>query len=360
MMPETAPVTPLDATDPRPPVRRRRVALANSGLGNAFGGIGVVAEVVATELGRSVDLDLWRHHHDWARTVRAPAFVTRVAAGALQRPDFVFYSHVDLARVHHLVPWLRRVPYVALLCGVEVWRPLDPMRRRALAHASLLLSISEATLRTARSANPWLPEATVTWLGVRRAIGPLTPAGERDPVALIVGRMDASERQKGHDPILDAWPAIRAAVPNAELLIAGDGNDKARLIERVSRERIAGVTFTGSISDSARDALYRRTRLHLFPSLQEGFGLAAVEAAAVGAAGLGIAGTVMQELFPAREGCVLVARPTGACIAEAAIPILTDPALATKLGAEAKARVESVFLEEHFLSRLRQALRPLL
>lgn len=336
------------------------MALASSGLGNAYGGIGVVAEVVAKELARTAALDHWRHHHNWSRAVRAPAFVARVAAGALWRPDLVFYPHVDLARAHHLVPLLRGVPYVVLLCGVEVWRPLDVARARALEHASLLLSISEVTVSTASRHNPWLKDATVVWLGVKSPAGPVTKAGDRDPVALIVGRMEASERQKGHDLILDAWPAIRASVPNAELVVAGDGNDRARLMERAEREKLEGVTFTGAISDSERDALYRRARLHLFPSLQEGFGLAAVEASAAGAAGLGIAGTVMQELFPASEGCVLVPKPTGACIAAGAIPILTDAALATKLGAEGKARVESVFLEEHFLQRLRASLAPFL
>jgi len=33
-------------------------------------------------------------------------------------------------------------------------------------------------------------------------------AGASPPVALIVGRTASSERYKGHDEVLDAWPSI--------------------------------------------------------------------------------------------------------------------------------------------------------
>ena len=47
-------------------------------------------------------------------------------------------------------------------------------------------------------------------------------------------------------------------------------------------------------------------------------------------------------------------------IAEAAIPVFRSAQYAAELGRAALARVNAVFLEEHFTSRLRRALAPLL
>jgi glycosyltransferase involved in cell wall biosynthesis len=94
-----------------------------------------------------------------------------------------------------------------------------------------------------------------------------------------------------------------------------------------------------------------------YPSNQEGFGLAGIEAAAFGVPFLGIAGTVAEELFPAGNGVALAKDLEAKSIAEAAIPVLTDSQLASTLGAAAHNRVHSTFLEDHFAIRFRRALR---
>jgi phosphatidylinositol alpha-1,6-mannosyltransferase len=206
--------------------------------------------------------------------------------------------------------------------------------------------------------NPWLPEVKVTWLGVpRQKIA--VRAGELPPVGLIVGRMASVERLKGHDAVLDAWPELRKSVPDAKLLIVGAGNDQARLRRRVSHEQIAGVEFLGRLSDQERDQLYARCRLFFFPSKQEGFGLAGVEAAAAGVPVLGLAGTVMSELFP-NGSAILVNDLLASTIGGAAVPVLRDSEYATALGLAARKRVQENFLEEHFIARFQAALRPLL
>jgi len=47
-------------------------------------------------------------------------------------------------------------------------------------------------------------------------------------------------------------------------------------------------------------------------------------------------------------------------IAQAAIPVLADPQLASKLGRAAWNRVQNNFLEEHFAERFRRALSSLI
>ena len=232
-------------------------------------------------------------------------------------------------------------------------------RREALLGATLLIANSAATVALTRLANPWLPSVQVTWLGVPVRTPPIDP-GTLPAVALIVGRMSRPERYKGHDAVMNAWPLIRSAVPGARLNIVGTGHDEGRLRRRVEREGLEGIRFCGRLSDSERDNAYRSARLLFYPSTQEGFGLAGVEAAAYGVPVLGLAGTVMEEVFPNGEGAVLAKDLSSKNIAETAIPVLTDDGLASKLGRLGRRRIESAFLEEHFAARFRHALEPLL
>jgi len=338
---------------------RPRIALITSGLGTRQGGIGVVAQLIASALEKDSDLAVWRHHASWPRFARIPAAVGRTLWGSLKTPDFVLYDHIDLAILHAIIPRLQPVPYAVFLHGIEVWKPLGGRRREALLGASLLLVNSATTETEARVLNPWLPKVEVTWLGVKRP-PILADVGSNPPVALVVGRMVDSERLKGHDAVIDAWPLIKSAIPDAKLMFVGTGNDKDRLQNRVQAEHMAGVEFCGRIDDAQRDQMYRSCRMLFYPSRQEGFGLAGVEAASFGVPLLGLAGTVTEELFPAGTGAVIAKDSARETIAEAAIPVLKSAQYATQLGQAALARVNAVFLEEHFAGRLRRALTPLL
>ena len=97
------------------------------------------------------------------------------------------------------------------------------------------------------------------------------------PVVGVVGRL---ETQKGHTYLLQAWPAVVRELPDARLLIVGDGSLRGAL-ERQARELgiTENVVFTGFRSDVARmldtiDAL-------VLPSLYEGMPLTAIEASAM-------------------------------------------------------------------------------
>jgi len=334
---------------------RPKIALVTSGLGTTHGGIGVVAELIATALEKDSNISVWEHHAFWPRFARIPAAVGRTFLGSLKTPDFVLYDHVDLAILHAIIPRLRAVPYAVFLHGIEVWKPIVGRRREALLGANLLLVNSATTAAETRVFNPWLPKVEVTWLGVPRQNQP-ADVGSNPPVGLIVGRMADSERLKGHDAVMDAWPLIKSAVPDAKLVIVGTGNDKGRLQKRVKSEQLAGVEFCGRINDKQRDQIYRSCRLLFYPSRQEGFGLAGAEAASFGVPVLGLAGTVTEELFPTGTGAVVAKDLSRESIAEAAIPLLKSPQYAQALGSAALARVNAVFLREHFAGRLRRAL----
>jgi phosphatidylinositol alpha-1,6-mannosyltransferase len=338
---------------------QKTVALVTSGLGTAYGGIGVVAKAIQAALEPDCKVLVWQHPPFWPRPLRIGKIAAHVLLGSRRRPDLVIYDHVHLAVLHAMVPRFRSVPYAVFIHGVEVWQPLGGRRRETLLGASAIVANSATTVLATRRANPWLPKAEVAWLGIRGSSRRVDP-GQLPPNCLIVGRMSSPERYKGHDAVMNAWPLIRAAVPNAQLTIIGTGSDEPRLRRRVEEEHLSGIRFLGRVSDEERDRLYCSSRLLFYPSEQEGFGLAGIEAASFGVPFMGLAGTVTAELFPDSDAVVLAKDLAPESIARSAIPVLTDSNLATRVGERARHRVQSTFLEEHFAARFRRAISKVL
>jgi phosphatidylinositol alpha-1,6-mannosyltransferase len=95
--------------------------------------------------------------------------------------------------------------------------------------------------------------------------------------------MSADERYKGHDQILDAWPVVRSRIPDARLVIVGDGDDAPRLrAKAASLGLAASVLFTGFVTEAQLAALYQKASVFAMPSREEGFGLVYLEAMARG------------------------------------------------------------------------------
>ena len=331
------------------------MALITSGFGPAFGGIGVVSAAIARAMARDVEVVVWRHHPNWPRFLRTTALIARALPALLSPPDLILFSHIDLARLMVVLPFPKKTRYAVMMYGIEVWRPLDRLRQAAVRRAAALVSISELTVRKAREANPWLPTARVLWLGTTEREGSEHAA---EPTVLMLGRMASQERYKGHDTLLDAWPRILEAVPEAKLVIVGDGDDRARLEARAAGS--PSVTFTGFVPDEQRELLLRSASALVSVSTGEGFCLAALEAASAGLPVVALKGTVSEELFPDGNGHVFLESADPQHVADAVIGLLTDRRRATALGAAGRRRFREMFTQERFYERIRSTLQPLL
>jgi glycosyltransferase involved in cell wall biosynthesis len=110
--------------------------------------------------------------------------------------------------------------------------------------------------------------------GLRRELG--VPA--EAPVIGVVARLEA---EKGHAVLLEAWPRVAAAVPDARLVIVGEGSECEALRGRVGampREAARRVVFTGRRDDVA--ALTAELSVAVLPSLREAQGISLLEAMA--------------------------------------------------------------------------------
>ncbi|MFI5718522.1 glycosyltransferase family 4 protein [Nocardia sp. NPDC051750] len=107
------------------------------------------------------------------------------------------------------------------------------------------------------------------------------PPASGPPVVLCVRRL---EHRMGIDVLLRAWPAVRAAHPEARLVLVGTGTAEGALRAQAAPFG-ASVEFTGHTTDTELTGWYTRSALTVVPSVAlEGFGLIALESLAAGRA----------------------------------------------------------------------------
>jgi phosphatidylinositol alpha-1,6-mannosyltransferase len=242
------------------------------------------------------------------------------------------------------------------LQGIESWRRIRARERAALDRATGLIAISRWTAGRFRDANPGAcAPVHVCHLGV-----PPTPADpvppDRRGYALIVGRLAADERYKGHDALLDCWPEVREQTPAAELLIVGDGDDRGRLESRAAARRLGeAVRFTGRVSDAELAGYYDGAAFFVMPSGGEGFGLAYLEAMRAGKACVAAPGAAEEIVEDGVTGLVVDPSSPGALPA-ALVTLFRDPETCASMGRQGAVRFRERFEQRHFEERLRAVL----
>jgi glycosyltransferase involved in cell wall biosynthesis len=101
--------------------------------------------------------------------------------------------------------------------------------------------------------------------------------------AAFLGRIDFN--QKGVDILLKAWALVRSKDPNTKLIIIGGGTeeDYYKLKLMISKLSLTdNVIVTKFVSDTDLLKLLNESKVFVFPSRFEGFGLAPLEAMACG------------------------------------------------------------------------------
>ncbi len=101
-----------------------------------------------------------------------------------------------------------------------------------------------------------------------------------EPGSQIVGVVARLEPEKGHPTILDAWPQVLREVPDAYLMIIGEGSRREALEQQAYDLRIGHrVVFTGRRDDVP--AVTAALDVAVLPSYREAQGLSILEAMAL-------------------------------------------------------------------------------
>jgi len=162
---------------------------------------------------------------------------------------------------------------------------------------------------------------------------------ETAPVVLFAGRLVPL---KNLPLLVEAFAHIRSALPDARLLVVGDGPMRRDLTARVARAGLRGsgadpvVILAGEARHAEMPGYYAAADLLVLTSMNESFSLVALEAMACGRAVLvpavGYLPKLVEDgvtgaLYPAGDRRALVGR---------AAELLRDPALRASLGASAR------------------------
>jgi phosphatidylinositol alpha-1,6-mannosyltransferase len=168
--------------------------------------------------------------------------------------------------------------------------------------------------------------------------------GDR-PTVVCVSRLVP---RKGQDTLIRAWPAVRARVPGAALLVVGRGRDLPRLRRLVAQRGLErDVLFTGGVPAPDLPAHYAAGQVFAMPCRTrrggmdvEGLGIVYLEASATGLPVVaGDSGGAPDAVVEGETGWVVPGRSVAAVAARVGA-LLADPAAARAAGEKGRAWVE--------------------
>ena len=348
-----------------PPIASR-VALATATLSPSGDGIAYAARLLHTAIadltGRDPDLvELGATEAQPVALRTRVQFLARLARlQSMRRVDWLLFTHVGIARAQLRVPKQWRRPYGVMLHGIEAWSAtLDAERKAVLREATMRIAISPHTARRVTAAHPSLPPIETCLL----ALLPEAEHPERIPgdvqvdfgphAVVIVGRMSASERYKGHDQLILAWPRVLTDVPDATLVMVGRGDDVERLRAKAAALGLGrSVQFPGFVPDAAVRAMLRHSAVFAMPSRGEGFGLVYLQAMRAGVPCLGSRDDAAADVIVDGETGLLVPHQDPEAIAGALVRLLTDDGMRRRMGDAGKRRFDAAFTYPRFRARL--------
>lgn len=166
------------------------------------------------------------------------------------------------------------------------------------------------------------------------------------PEGLVVGTVAVLRPQKALDYILDAMPTIKAAVPEAKLVIVGGGPAEPKLRARAVALGV-DVTWLPFTPPPAR--YLRSFDVYVLSSAWEAFPISVLEAQACGVPQVVSAVGGTRESVVPETGIVVPPRDPQA-LAEAVIQLLRDPERRAVMGEASRARQAERFTVDRMIA----------
>ncbi|HUY28481.1 MAG TPA: glycosyltransferase [Candidatus Binataceae bacterium] len=303
-----------------------------------------------------------RNSVDLAAAIRFRAILRR------GRYDIV---HFHTARAHAMAPYAR-----GFARGLIVTRRMDYRPNRVFAPilfgravdaiAAISLGVADSLaaagvarervtiIRSGVDCRHFRPAESATRAAARATLG-------IDDDALALASVGMLEARKGHRYLLEAVARLARGGLGAKVVcvIAGDGSLHAELDKIADTLGIAHqVRFLGRVDD-VRTVL-AATDIFVFPSLQEGLGVAVLEAAASGLPAVASdAGGIGEVIEPGVTG-ILVPPGDSEALADAIGSLAADSALRAAMGQAARIRAEREFAMSTMAARTLELYRACL
>ncbi|HEY7413652.1 MAG TPA: glycosyltransferase family 4 protein [Ktedonobacteraceae bacterium] len=168
---------------------------------------------------------------------------------------------------------------------------------------------------------------------------PVTPQLQGEDHAHTVVCVSKLRYEKGIDVLLQAWRLVHAQVPEARLLLIGNGPLEEQLKQLTDALGIrANVEFAGLKSDIPEQL--HRAAISVLPSRWEGMPNALLEAMACGLACVATQVSGSEDIIQHGFNGLLVETENYEQMAQALILLLRDPQLVREYGAQARQTIE--------------------
>lgn len=354
----------MDETTSRP-----RVLLSTQSLAPGNGGICAVARITASALLGPCRMEALAcrdaaDHRIATIAVRSFAdhrprfFLANLAAS--QRATHVVYDFAGTARAHVDLPFRRR-PYAVWVHGLEIWNSSARKYLRAVSGASLILANSAYTVARANGLLPNDVELITCPLGTPQDEPPakIGPA-DGPPTVMLLGRADELFA-KGHDVLIEVWPDVVSAVPDAQLLLVGGGNALGRVRDLAAASPARNsIKIAGFVPDEEIDAYWRRAVVFAMLGYTEGFGIVYIEAMRRGLPVIASTDDAGQEInIDGKTGFNISCKDTRR-LSEALVMLLRDRDAARNLGAAGHSRWREQYTFSSFARRFTEATQKFL
>ena len=250
----------------------------------------------------------------------------------------------DINKVPFFTPLFATAPVLAVvphLFGTTAFHEAAaPVAGIVWAHESLIpfvyrrtpfLAISQSTRADLSARGIDARRISVVPCGLTQADYAVTtpPESRTAPTIVFLGRL---RRYKGAQIAIRALPRILSQVPDATLVVAGDGPYRGEL---ESLARALGVSekvrFLGAVSQAQKVAALNAAQVAVNPSPKEGWGLTVIEANACGTPVVASRSPGLVESVRDGETGILVPHGDVVALADGTVRLLRDSELRLKL-----------------------------
>lgn len=153
------------------------------------------------------------------------------------------------------------------------------------------------------------------------------------PMVLCLGRL---KKYKGVQYLVQAMKHVIPKIPRAKLSIVGEGDYQSKLeklVEILNLQEV--VSFHGYVSEEEKIRFLKKAWVLVVPSVKEGFGIVAIEAAACGTPAIGTNTTGLKDSIIHGKTGFLVPYGKPKILAQKICELLSDDELRSKLSKNA-------------------------
>jgi phosphatidylinositol alpha-1,6-mannosyltransferase len=221
------------------------------------------------------------------------------ALGAGLKSDVVILSHINLSLVGLIIKLLKPKCAVWLIAhGIEVWRPLSPIKKMLLKRCDKIVCVSNFTRQQMiawhkiepgrcvilnNTVDPFM-NLPVHFNKPQHLLNKYSLTGN-GPIIFTLTRLAATEQYKGHEQVINVIGKLKVKFPGIKYILSGqyDADENIRINELIAINGVEEqVILTGFISENELPDHFLLADLFVLPSKKEGFGIVFIEAMACG------------------------------------------------------------------------------